>query len=70
MAIEIHVGIQIVDSDSQSTLFKGEKKTCAYAADGTELLDCIDIAKAKMVTVVSEVEADVQEQIKDAMEGL
>jgi hypothetical protein len=66
MAIEIQVLAQIVDSNTNTILFKREKTTLAYAPEDTPLEGCIAIAAAKLGTTMTEVEADVRDQIKDA----
>ncbi len=69
MAIEMHVLAVIADSDSQNILFKSSKITVPYAPDGTELVDCLAIARAKLGTTFAEVEKDIHEQIEESLEG-
>lgn len=69
MAIELQVLAQVVNSDDQSVLFKSSKITVPYAPEGTELVDCLAIAKAKMGTTFAEVEKDIHEQIEESLEG-
>jgi hypothetical protein len=70
MAITINVSIAIADTDTNSILFTAQKQTAAVAPEDTDLPGCVAIAKAKMGTTVSEVEADLREQIDEMERGL
>lgn len=75
MAIEIQIVAQVVDSEpdnpmNQGILFKSVKTTVAVAPEGTEVEDCIAIARMRVDTLVTEVGADLREQMRVAEEGM
>jgi hypothetical protein len=74
MAIELHVLMQVVDSEpenpmNQGILFKSMRVTCSVIETEASIKDAFTMTRARVDTIATEVATDLQEQLRIAEES-